>query len=133
MSLSLKSAVAATSLVSVLALPAAASAKTVTVTASKSGKSVTLAKGDKLVVTLAENPSTGYSWKTVTKPAFLRQLSSKYAPNKVDSDVPLVGGGGKRTFTYAVLRKGSGTLKLRYVPPSPDGSGTTFTLRVTAR
>lgn len=97
---------------SLLAVPAA-EAKTVTV--KTSGRSVALKKGDRLVVKLDENPSTGYAWATLAKPSFLKQLNSVYtAAPQPTTGPPVVGGGGTRVFTYSALRKGSGTLSLVY-------------------
>ncbi len=124
---------AVAALAGTLAIASPAQAKTITVTQGKSGKSYTLLKGDTLVVKLAENPSTGYAWKTITRPACLRAISSKYKPNKITSDTPLVGGGGKRTFTYRAKAKGKGTLKLVYKRSTEDGSGSAFSLRITVR
>jgi inhibitor of cysteine peptidase len=111
----------------------AAQAKTVTVTAAKSGKAIVLKQGDKLVVRLAENPSTGYAWKTLAKPAILKVSSSRYvAPPSSGDGPPVVGAGGTRVLTYVARRTGTGTLKLRYTGPT-GADGGRFTLRVTVR
>lgn len=111
-----------------LALVPVADAKTVTVRSS--GKSVTLKKGDALAIRLSENLSTGYAWKVRSTPSALRLIRSQFTPPKQDPDDPqLTGVPGVRTFTFTALRRGSGTLKLRYVSGSAR-SGKTFTVRV---
>jgi predicted secreted protein len=115
--------------VGLMAAPAA-QAKTVTVTKARSGGTVTLKAGDKLVVRLAENPSTGYTWGTVTKPTALKQLSSRYvAPAHDPSGPPIVGAPGTRVFTYLVRHQKAGTLVLSETGPS-GAAGGRFTLKV---
>jgi inhibitor of cysteine peptidase len=124
---------AAVGLAASLAIAPAAQAKTVTVTKAKSGKSVVLKKGDRLVVRLAENPSTGYSWRTSSKPAFLRMISSKYVAPKADPSAPPVAGAdGTRVYAYSAKAKGKGTLRLSYVPPG-TGASTSFSLKITVK
>ncbi|MCW3039693.1 MAG: uncharacterized protein JWM31_1598 [Solirubrobacterales bacterium] len=111
-------------------VPAVADAKTVTVRSS--GLTASLKIGDRLVVSVAENPSTGYGWKTTARPSFLRQLSSTYKATPVDPGV--VGGGGRRIITFKATKKGSGSLKLVYRRSfAPDAGDTRFTVRVTVR
>jgi predicted secreted protein len=114
-----------------LAAPAAAGAKTVT--RSDSGKTITVASGDKLVVKLKECGPCGYAWLYGVAPAkaILKRVSSTYT--EPDSDPMTVGGSGIRRITY--LAKAAGTTKLRldYVGPSGDRSGTfRLTVRVKA-
>jgi inhibitor of cysteine peptidase len=125
--------IAVAGLAATLALAPAAQAKTVTVTKARSGKSIVLEKGDKLVVKLDENPSTGYAWKTLARPAFLKLISSKYvAPESDPSAPPIVGAGGTRISTYSAKTKGKGTLRLSYVPPGSGASGS-FLLTITVK
>jgi inhibitor of cysteine peptidase len=123
-------AAAVTAVAAALAIAPAAQAKTVTV--KTTGKSVNLKVGDKLVVSVAENPSTGYAWKTTAKPSFLKLLTSKYTANPVASGV--VGGGGRRVLTYKATKKGSGTLKLVYRRSfAPSADDQKFTVKVTVK
>lgn len=113
-----------------LALAPAAEARTVTVTSA--ARPVTLKAGDRLVVRVAENPSTGYSWKTVSKPAFLKRVSTAYEPDPAPDGT--AGAGGRRTFTYVALRSGTGTLFLLYRRSfAPKDSPKAFKLKVTVR
>ncbi|WP_354701954.1 hypothetical protein DSM112329_02296 [Paraconexibacter sp. AEG42_29] len=110
-------------------VPPAAEARTVTV--KTSGKSVSLKVGDKLVVNLAENPSTGFTWKSTSRPSFLKLASSKYIADAVPEGI--VGSGGRRVFTYTATKAGSGSLKLRYARSTTSTSDSTFTLRLTVK
>jgi inhibitor of cysteine peptidase len=115
-----------------LAVPAA-QAKTVTVTKAQSGKQLTLKVNDKLVIRLAENPSTGYHWGTIARPAILRLVSSRYvAPPVGDSGMPVPGAPGTRVYTYVARRTGSGTLRVRYTGPT-GADGGRFTLRLVVK
>lgn len=97
-----------------------------TVNATIKTKSVTLKKGDKLVVKLDENGSTGFRWAHVKRPAVIAFVSSKLTgPSSV-----LPGAGGVRTFTYKAARTGTGTLKLEYRRSFSDEVAKTYTLKV---
>jgi len=109
---------------------AAASQRTITLTKADDGRTVRAHVGDQIVLGLASNPSTGYSWKIVKRPAPLRVVSTRYVPPKTK----LVGAPGKYVATFAVRTAGKGTLRLVYVratrPPTPAAS--TFSVRVVA-
>lgn len=125
----LTGALAVTAVTALVAVPAA-EAKTVTV--KTTGKAISLKVGDKLVVNVAENPSTGYAWKTTSRPSFLTQVSTKYTPTPVAEGV--AGSGGRRVITLKAVRKGKGTLKLVYrrsFDPSADDQR--FTVKVTVK
>jgi len=120
-----------TGVAAALAFAPAAQARTVTVTSS--GKSITVKKDDRIVVIVAENPSTGFSWKTIKKPSFLKQISSSYKADVVAGEQPLPGSGGKRTYRYRATAKGIGTLKLRYQRGSDPSGARNFSLKVTVK
>jgi predicted secreted protein len=117
-------AVLALSLAAFALLTASASAAIITVTKTKNGKTITLHKGDKLVVKLAANATTGYAWKvkSVDK-TVLKPLTSKYVPSP--NPKHLVGAGGTYKLSLRALAKGSTTLTLVYVrsfdPTHPGG------------
>lgn len=93
-------------------LASAAAAATVTVGPAANGTTVRLHVGDRLVVRLPGNPTTGYRWSALRVPAPLRLLSSVYVP----SQPKRLGQGGTYVFRFAAGR-GSGTLKLVYRRP----------------
>ena len=91
---------------------APATAKTVTLTDADTGGTVHLRPGDTLVVRLAANPTTGYSWHLVWDfPDFLKVAGPpKYAPSPPparDAKRPallMVGGGGVTEYRFAAVR-----------------------------
>lgn len=100
------------------AAPAAARAVTVTVGAGANGRTIVLQRTDRLRISLAENPSTGYRWQFAKRPAaaILRLISSTYvAPPQTEP--PTVGAGGTRIYLYRARGMGRTTLRLRYVGP----------------
>jgi inhibitor of cysteine peptidase len=117
--------------VAVLALGAGAAlaGRTVTVGAGWNGNSVSLERGDTLVVRLAGNATTGYAWRIASAPRSLRKLGSSYLVRKTTP--PLVGRGGTYVFRFAA-RPGHGTLRLIYQRPWEKRTPPlrTFTLRV---
>ncbi len=85
----------------------------VTIGEEEAGKTITLAAGDRLVISLPANPGTGYTWemqpapdesilKLVDEPQFRAQ-----DPNKV-------GAPGLLSFTYDALSPGETSLTLVY-------------------
>ena len=106
-------------------LAPAAPARTVVVTNANNEKSVTLAKGDTLVVRLASNPSTGFSWSVVYDPnGPLAPLGkTRYTP--APHPPHILGGGGTAEFRFTVLQSadsGEGEwLRLLYLRPFAPG------------
>lgn len=58
------------------------------------GKSVTVKKGDQLVIRLTANPTTGFNWELQPNPHF--QVSHRYEGGDTGK-----GGGGQDVFTLA--------------------------------
>ena len=89
----------------------------VVVTGADTGELVTLDAGQKLVVRLESNPSTGYSWEVVGVP---RVLEGPAAPtHEQNSEAEgVVGAAGTDVFTFiASDDAGDGTLVLAYRRP----------------
>ncbi len=124
--------VAAAVVVLALGAGAALAGRTVTVGAASNGKSVTLKKGDTLVVRLAGNATTGFAWQIASLPRSLKKTGSSYVPTKTAK--PVVGSGGTYVFRFAA-RTGAGTLRLVYRQPFDKKTppARTFTLRVGVR
>ncbi len=78
------------------------------------GRQVELAVGEKMLVTLASNPTTGYQWDLAEMDeSVLAQLGTEY-----DSDSPqLIGSGGEETFTFEAVGVGETALQLIYHRP----------------
>ena len=88
-------------------------------TTSDNGTKVNAFAGQELVITLAGNPSTGYTWETKDLDAsmFLQVGETQFA----SSNPNLVGSGGTQTLTLRILKSGSVTLKLVYHRPWETG------------
>ena len=93
--------------------------KNINVDASHSGEQVQLSVGESLVVTLASNATTGYSW-TLDKNSdegVLHESGHEYiAPNTT-----LVGAGGKEVWTFKAIKKGTSTISMEYSRPWEEG------------
>ena len=82
---------------------------------SYSGKQVELAVGQSLVVTLASNITTGYSWSLSenSDEAVLSETGNEY----IAPQTTLVGAGGKEEWTFKALKKGTSTISMGYSRP----------------
>jgi predicted secreted protein len=87
-----------------------------TVTPANDGQTVTIAKGTKLTISLANNnPSTGYSWNYKKKPdpAILQLVSDKTTAPPA-TNPPIVGAAAPRTIVYKALKAGATKIVLAY-------------------
>lgn len=91
--------------------------KAVVLTKQDKDKMLNVAVGESFVITLDENPTTGYVWAVEGQPELLVLQGSDYVsdapPNKPDRPM-IVGAGGKRTFTFVPHKSGTTTLKLKH-------------------
>jgi inhibitor of cysteine peptidase len=83
---------------------------TIKLTQTDKGKSITVHPGDEIVITLPENPSTGYSWATdkIDESMLTSQTSTT-------SSTPgaAIGTGGARTFSFRARQSGTVHLQLK--------------------
>lgn len=82
-------------------------------------RTVELSHGDKLILHLESNPSTGYQWQVVLMDGSL--LDWVEGPSFVPSAPSLVGSGGTSSFGFNALRKGRTSLKMVYRRPWEEG------------
>ena len=89
----------------------ACGAKETSLEAEDAGRQIELAVGEKMLVTLASNPTTGYQWAVAEiDESVLAQLGTEY-----DADSPqLTGSGGEETFTFEAVGVGETALQLIY-------------------
>jgi inhibitor of cysteine peptidase len=97
----------------------------------ESDTTISVKTGQRFVLALPANPSTGYSWKavvanpTVVQPAGSKQVNPPNAPP---------GAGGTQRLGFKALAKGTTTLDLLYDRPfaqgSPGAKDVTFTVTV---
>lgn len=96
---------------------------------SDDGHVVKVAPDQNLVIRLASNPSTGFSWKVaVIDPQYLQQQGERVYEH---ADPQMIGAGGTDVFTFKAVKKGHTVLVLDYVRPwEKKPAETTFTLNV---
>ncbi len=86
--------------------------------ASYSGKEVTVAVGDSLIVTLESNPSTGFSWALAdnSDERVLQQVDHEFVPPET-TGTPVPGQGGEEVWTFRALKEGTSTISMEYIRP----------------
>jgi inhibitor of cysteine peptidase len=87
----------------------------VTLTEQDAGKSVDVSVGEKIVVQLPSNPTTGYQWSVLGDPAPLKFVKSEYAADAQTAG--RVGAGGMQTLKFTAKSLGKVELKLGYRRP----------------
>jgi len=92
----------------------------------------TLKVGDKLIVVLNSNSTTGHSWKVegsgIADTGIMKQLGK---PKLLAPESDLAGAPNKTQFTFQAVKKGTDQLELWYVPPGGSGDpGATYALIV---
>ena len=94
------------------------------------GKTVRLHPGDRLVVSLAANPSTGYSWHVLRLNRSLVKLAgTRFIPRSPSSP----GSGGTYVLSFRAVAVGTTRLRLGYVrsgPTDPPAQNYVLTLVV---
>ena len=90
----------------------------VCVTASCSGKEVEVAVGGSVTVTLASNPSTGFSWALVenSDESVLQEADHQYVPPDT-TGTPVLGKGGEEVWIFNALKEGTSTISMEYKQP----------------
>jgi len=115
-----------------LAFPALADAKIV-VHKRDSGKTITLAPGEQLVVKLTECAPCGYSWRYGIPPdkRILKRTRSTYTnPPGTNDNPPTVGGAGTRSIFYVGKASGRTKLRLDYFGPGGGAAADHFRLTI---
>jgi inhibitor of cysteine peptidase len=115
------------------ALSACAAASPVAITDKDAGKSITLAVGQELTLSLESNVTTGFAWEVAgLNTAVLEQVGE---PEYKAPQSGLVGAGGVQLFRFKAKAAGQAELKLNYrrawekdVPPAK-----TFTVTVVVK
>lgn len=92
-------------------------AKQIQTGAEDQGRTVELAAGETLLVTLESNPTTGYSWQvSEVDEAVLKRKGEPEYKQRAGSE-GLVGAGGAETFRFEAAGAGRTTLTLVYARP----------------
>lgn len=101
---------------------------TVNVSEQNANSKVQLHVGDKLVVTLGGNPTTGYTWEAASNDqAILKPVGeAQFTP-----DTSALGSGGKVTLQFEAVGAGQTPLKLIYHRPFETGVAPLKTFELT--
>jgi inhibitor of cysteine peptidase len=88
--------------------------------ASDSGRTVELARGDELVVSLEANPTTGFRWEMADAASSVLVAAGEpsFEPRGATS---VVGAGGVETWRFRAERAGQGVLRFVYRRPFEPG------------
>ena len=111
----------------------AGAGNTINVTQADNERALALDSGDKLVVSLASTPGTGFGWKVADVDAkVLRQVG---APELIPNPHPIPGAPVTQVFHFVATGSGSAGLELDYVRPWEKSAAParTFHLGVTVR
>lgn len=104
-------------------------AGTIVVTEEQNHATVTVQKGNSIIVRLQENPTTGFSWNLTTSPG-LQVVSDTYIPS--DTTGRLVGSGGTHVWDISAHSAGRQSIQAVYMRPwePVTGNETSFYLAV---
>ncbi|MCX7067019.1 MAG: protease inhibitor I42 family protein [Methylococcales bacterium] len=95
-------------------------AQTIVLTEQDNNKPLSVSVGERFVIRFSENQTTGYVWAIDGQTELLVLQSSDYVSDMSpinEQGAVRVGGGGKRTFTFAAQKSGATILKLRHWRP----------------
>lgn len=106
-----------------------AAGPTTTLTERDTGKSIEISIGQTVLVRLASNPTTGYSWSMHGNPAPLEFVKSDY--NADPQGKHRVGASGVQTVQLMAKSAGKAELKLEYKRPWEKDAPPTKTFAAT--
>ena len=81
-----------------------------------SGKTFIACVGEKQLISLPKNPTTGYSWQFFITPE-KQQVVSDIKETYIAPDTTLVGAGGVKEYAFTVCQKGKITITGYYIRP----------------
>ena len=89
-------------------------ARALDLTEQDNGRSISIVVGETVSITLAGNPTTGYTWELAD---IDRAVLAPDPEPAFTADSSLTGAGGKFTFRFFALKTGSSAVKLSYRRP----------------
>ena len=78
-------------------------------TKSENNNSLSVHKGDTVMIELEETPTSGYMWNIAEINSAIAQLQS----SNYELASPAMGGGGKRKFVFYITGPGNGSISLK--------------------
>ena len=98
-----------------------------TLTNADAGRTVAANVGDSVVLSLDENPTTGYLWKIEEIDSTVLELTG----DDYESGGGAIGGGGKRKLSFKAIQAGTSPMRLKCVRQwEPDNPSGTFSATV---
>jgi inhibitor of cysteine peptidase len=85
------------------------------VTYTEDDNAITVKTGDKFIITLEGNATTGYTWVENFNNDALEMVNKEYKPNEQADG--MVGGGGVSYFTFKGLQAGTSDITMTYKRP----------------
>ena len=112
--------------------PVGSSGATIELTAADAGSAIQAAVGDRIIISLEANPTTGYTWQEQPglDTSVVTFVSEDYQQAPASPD--MVGVGGIDTLTYDVVGAGTTTIALGYQRSGDPSPSETFTVTVEA-
>jgi inhibitor of cysteine peptidase len=89
----------------------------ISLTEADNGEQITVRPGDIVTLTLASNPTTGYSWQVMEIDAAILVQDGDPEYKQTPGSEGLVGAGGTETFRFKALSAGRTSLNLGYMRP----------------
>ena len=104
---------------------------TIELTASDSGSAKLAKVGDRIVISLEANPTTGYGWQQAPglDDSVVKFVSEDY--QQAPASPNMVGVGGIDTLTYQAVGEGTTTIALVYLRSGDTTAAQSFTVTVT--
>lgn len=84
---------------------------------SSANKDISITVGQKFIITLKSNPTTGYGWYPIYDERMIVLNSKNYHEDKLDNDKNIVGRGGTEIFTFQGIKVGKTDIKMEYKRP----------------
>jgi len=111
--------------------PAVRQLETINLSDKDNGGKVQMLVGENLVISLKDNPSTGYRWETVRHDETILPLLTRDYKQR-EAEPGMVGVGGILTLGFKAIAAGQTTLKLIYTRPrsGEDDIADTFLITV---
>jgi len=99
-------------------------------TADDNGRTVTLSRGQVVLVQLYTNPSTGFGWISTVSSGIsvIKDSYQQSDTNRFSTRGPAVGSGGVRTWTLQMTSTGEQQFSAEYKQPWMPGAGHVYTI-----
>lgn len=97
-------------------LPSCVFSEPLSLTEQDSFKEISVSTKQEIIITLAENPTTGYSWQFETEPS-KQNYTSNFNEKYIAPDTNLMGAGGYKRIKFKTKNPGTVIIKGYYLRP----------------